>query len=193
MKQLFVCRLTVARNDASRNYIARNFYFLKSLMRFYFYLIFTLANNTTFNYVTIGQLLGATPYDGLNFQEVEKFVTKGGRLKKPGNVTPELFNVIAKCWAQSPQKRPTFKQLVEKLNDFKWMDCSYLPFASTNCTFVLQPAMDIYETKMEELLVSLKRHHCNRGTNNKFSLSYMCDLMKFVFYFSERKCPGSFY
>lgn len=131
---------------------------LSSVGKLQLWVIFVLIflKFDTFNLKDAFFILGATPYPELTcFREIENFVVKGGRLKKPINVSSELFSIMTKCWAQRPQKRPNFRQLVEKLNDFKWMDCAYIPLHSINCVYILQPATDEYETRMEELWVSL--------------------------------------
>merc|ERR1712198_761214 len=52
--------------------------------------------------------LGSTPYPGMPASEVMKRVRDGYRLERPGHCHPELYKIIAKCWAGDMNKRPDF-------------------------------------------------------------------------------------
>lgn len=55
--------------------------------------------------------LGSTPYPGLTAREVMRQVTEGYRLERPDHCRPELYRLLATCWSQDLNKRPTFHQL----------------------------------------------------------------------------------
>ncbi|XP_004347706.2 hypothetical protein CAOG_04955 [Capsaspora owczarzaki ATCC 30864] len=58
---------------------------------------------------------GATPYGTMKAMETLAHVEAGGRLPMPEHCTAELFSLMLSCWDMSPEKRPTFAQLVKAL------------------------------------------------------------------------------
>ena len=54
---------------------------------------------------------GSTPYPGMGAREVMRRVRDGYRLERPGHCHPELYKIIAKCWAGDMNKRPDFTEL----------------------------------------------------------------------------------
>ncbi|KAF2359863.1 Serine-threonine/tyrosine-protein kinase catalytic domain [Trinorchestia longiramus] len=60
--------------------------------------------------------LGATPYPGLTAREVMRQVTEGYRLERPDHCKPELYKLLATCWQQDLNKRPTFHNLKMELS-----------------------------------------------------------------------------
>ncbi|KJE96642.1 hypothetical protein CAOG_010032 [Capsaspora owczarzaki ATCC 30864] len=58
---------------------------------------------------------GATPYGTMKAMETLAYVEAGGRLPRPEHCTAELFSLMLSCWDMSPEKRPTFAQLVKAL------------------------------------------------------------------------------
>lgn len=93
--------------------------------------------------------LGGEPYHNIKeYSKVNEFVGKrGGHLKKPGNVSKPLFEVMERCWVKTPNNRPSFKDLVQKLNDFKWMSSAYIPFDRLDPHFQLPP---VYEPELKK-------------------------------------------
>ncbi|GLH08363.1 Tyrosine kinase receptor Cad96Ca [Gryllus bimaculatus] len=59
--------------------------------------------------------LGSTPYPGLGAREVVRRVRAGGRLERPAHCRPQLYRVMARCWAADPQRRPDFSELKREL------------------------------------------------------------------------------
>jgi len=59
--------------------------------------------------------LGSTPYPGMGAREVMRRVRDGYRLERPGHCHPELYKIIAKCWAGDMNKRPDFTELRQGL------------------------------------------------------------------------------
>lgn len=59
---------------------------------------------------------GATPYPGLTAREVMRQVTEGYRLERPDHCKPELYKLLATCWQQDLNKRPTFHHLKIELS-----------------------------------------------------------------------------
>eukprot|EP00128_Syssomonas_multiformis_P012870 Colp12_sorted_trinity150504_noHs@18691 len=58
------------------------------------------------------------PYEGLKTMQVAIKVTEGMRPPIPPNTPPSFSALINKCWHQSPDERPDFKDILE---DFKVM------------------------------------------------------------------------
>ncbi|XP_077284525.1 anaplastic lymphoma kinase isoform X2 [Arctopsyche grandis] len=59
--------------------------------------------------------LGIMPYTGCANREVMQMVTGGGRLDIPYGCPIEIYRMMCDCWNPSPQDRPTFSQLFERL------------------------------------------------------------------------------
>ncbi|KJE93758.1 tyrosine-protein kinase transforming protein Fes [Capsaspora owczarzaki ATCC 30864] len=58
---------------------------------------------------------GTAPYGPLNGMETLAHVEAGGRLPQPEHCSAEMFSLMLSCWDMSPEKRPTFSQLVKEL------------------------------------------------------------------------------
>ncbi|XP_073844464.1 anaplastic lymphoma kinase isoform X3 [Musca autumnalis] len=59
--------------------------------------------------------LGLMPYTGLPNPEVMQLVTNGGRLGTPPGCPPVIYKIMADCWNPTPEDRPTFSSLLERL------------------------------------------------------------------------------
>lgn len=59
--------------------------------------------------------LGASPYPGMNSQEVINFLQDCYRMDKPKHCSDELYVLMLDCWQVSPQRRPTFTELSQHL------------------------------------------------------------------------------
>lgn len=55
------------------------------------------------------------PYTGLPNPEVMQLVTNGGRLGTPPGCPPVIYKIMADCWNPTPEDRPTFSSLLERL------------------------------------------------------------------------------
>ncbi|KAJ3488650.1 hypothetical protein NLI96_g2678 [Meripilus lineatus] len=51
-------------------------------------------------------LEGHPPFSGIFFAQVVWKVLQGRRCAKPPDVTPELWDLVERCWAHSPKERP---------------------------------------------------------------------------------------
>ncbi|XP_015775536.1 PREDICTED: angiopoietin-1 receptor-like isoform X4 [Acropora digitifera] len=58
---------------------------------------------------------GLKPYPGLTTTELMSELRKGYRLEKPNGCSDEMYQVMMDCWHSNPSLRPTFDQLVERL------------------------------------------------------------------------------
>ncbi|XP_067025155.1 angiopoietin-1 receptor-like [Acropora muricata] len=60
---------------------------------------------------------GLKPYPGLTTTELMSELRKGYRLEKPNGCSAEMYQVMMDCWHSNPGLRPTFNQLVERLEE----------------------------------------------------------------------------
>jgi hypothetical protein len=61
-----------------------------------------------------------TPFAGMKNEEVSKFVKEGGRLEKPTDCSSDLFEVMLKCWSESPSERTSFSKIHHQLKKFNY-------------------------------------------------------------------------
>ncbi|XP_053314630.1 tyrosine-protein kinase Blk [Spea bombifrons] len=61
---------------------------------------------------------GRIPYPGMTNPEVIRNLDQGYRMPCPENCTPELYELMLKCWRQRFEDRPTFEYLQSVLEDF---------------------------------------------------------------------------
>lgn len=59
--------------------------------------------------------MGYMPYPGRGNQEVMQLVTSGGRLEPPANCPGPVYHVMTQCWHATPEERPTFGTILERL------------------------------------------------------------------------------
>ncbi|XP_053962484.1 tyrosine-protein kinase receptor [Anastrepha ludens] len=59
--------------------------------------------------------LGMMPYPGLQNPEVMKLVANGGRLSAPPGCPTEIYRIMADCWNPTPEDRPDFTSLRERI------------------------------------------------------------------------------
>ncbi|CAB3984345.1 fibroblast growth factor receptor 4-like isoform X1 [Paramuricea clavata] len=60
--------------------------------------------------------LGASPYPGMNSQEVVSFLQNGMRMDKPKHCSDELYNLLLDCWQVPTLRRPNFEMLARYLD-----------------------------------------------------------------------------
>ena len=97
----------------------------------------------------------------INFANFVQKIITGSRPKFTDGFTEKMKNLISQCWSQTPQDRPSFKEIFEKLStDFSYFDESidetevldYLDFLKDE-TEVLHPSIPAegYHIKISEL------------------------------------------
>ncbi|EFO89687.1 CRE-VER-3 protein [Caenorhabditis remanei] len=57
--------------------------------------------------------LGGTPYPGMDNLSVVKFVREGHRNTQPEYCHDDIFELMKKCWQESPNDRPTFSECIQ--------------------------------------------------------------------------------
>ncbi|XP_008582044.1 PREDICTED: proto-oncogene tyrosine-protein kinase ROS isoform X1 [Galeopterus variegatus] len=63
--------------------------------------------------------LGHQPYPAHSNFDVLNYVQTGGRLEPPRNCPDDLWNLMTQCWAQEPDRRPTFQKIQDQLQLFR--------------------------------------------------------------------------
>ncbi|XP_047396943.1 tyrosine-protein kinase Srms isoform X3 [Sciurus carolinensis] len=58
---------------------------------------------------------GQGPYEGMSNQETLQQISRGYRLPCPAACPVEVYTLMLRCWKDSPEERPTFAMLWEKL------------------------------------------------------------------------------
>lgn len=61
---------------------------------------------------------GKTPWESYNFEEIKQAISTGIRLSLPSYCDNELKAIIEGCWRFYPQQRPSFRNLLDSLNDY---------------------------------------------------------------------------
>ncbi|XP_067900108.1 macrophage colony-stimulating factor 1 receptor-like isoform X2 [Heterodontus francisci] len=76
--------------------------------------------------------LGSSPYPGIPVDtRFYKLIRSGFQMDRPDSATPELYDIMTRCWNLEPTDRPTFDQIVKLINkqrsDFTVQDYANLP------------------------------------------------------------------
>ena len=61
--------------------------------------------------------MGQSPYHGMSIQEVIQYITCGNVMEKSEEVPTKIYQIMLKCWEQTPEQRPTFIELVGSLSE----------------------------------------------------------------------------
>lgn len=59
--------------------------------------------------------LGATPYPSTSVNELFEVIKRGERMKRPPSCPLNIYEVMETTWQTDPDKRPTFSEIVRKL------------------------------------------------------------------------------
>ncbi|XP_066024509.1 fibroblast growth factor receptor 2 isoform X3 [Pocillopora verrucosa] len=55
--------------------------------------------------------VGGSPYPAINAREIAEKLQQGYRMPKPKHVDEQLYQIMAQCWQENPNDRPTFPSL----------------------------------------------------------------------------------
>ncbi|XP_064601371.1 fibroblast growth factor receptor 2-like [Liolophura sinensis] len=58
--------------------------------------------------------LGGNPYPSVPVEKLFELLREGHRMEKPPYSSPEMYNIMQKCWEQCPTARPSFEALVQE-------------------------------------------------------------------------------
>ncbi|XP_042905664.2 fibroblast growth factor receptor 2 [Parasteatoda tepidariorum] len=82
---------------------------------------------------------GASPYPGITPQRLYNLLKAGYRMTKPDYCPDEVYLLMRQCWRAIPRERPSFKELVLKL-DFVLQDTvEYMDFVPKSKAKLLTP------------------------------------------------------
>ncbi|XP_072019234.1 uncharacterized protein [Amphiura filiformis] len=59
--------------------------------------------------------LGSTPYQDLDKRYIHEYLQAGNRLPQPEGCNNEIYQLMRKCWQETPEQRPTFDELKMQL------------------------------------------------------------------------------
>ncbi|XP_062886847.1 tyrosine-protein kinase Srms [Mobula hypostoma] len=59
---------------------------------------------------------GNDPYERMTNQETVDKVNQGYRMPRPKTCTPDIYDIMLRCWNESEENRPSFSTLTEELN-----------------------------------------------------------------------------
>ncbi|XP_025407805.1 focal adhesion kinase 1 isoform X2 [Sipha flava] len=62
-------------------------------------------------------MMGVKPFQGIKNNDVIGKIENGERLALPPKCPPRLYSLMSQCWSFEPNKRPTFKDVKEVLNE----------------------------------------------------------------------------
>ncbi|GAB0096452.1 Tyrosine-protein kinase receptor torso [Sergentomyia squamirostris] len=63
--------------------------------------------------------LGGNPYPSVPTNRLLKLLKSGYRMERPGNCTSLLYDLMLSCWRTNPHERPTFSDIVTKIEQLK--------------------------------------------------------------------------
>ncbi|XP_073256390.1 platelet-derived growth factor receptor alpha-like isoform X1 [Porites lutea] len=70
--------------------------------------------------------LGGVPYPTLTNSELYRLLGTGYRMERPDMCSDDVYELMADCWKEEPRSRPSFYQLIEKLEVIMERDAPYL-------------------------------------------------------------------
>lgn len=60
---------------------------------------------------------GRVPYPRISLTDVSEWIEEGNRMDRPDNCPDPMFNLMTSAWQWEAQARPTFREILLKLND----------------------------------------------------------------------------
>lgn len=98
--------------------------------------------------------LGGTPYPSVPIEKLFQLLRDGHRMEKPQGCSDKLYELMRDCWNQSPYTRPTFTELVDRL-DYHLLDASEEEYLDLSI-----PVLDTPPSSSEsESSLSFAAHH----------------------------------
>ncbi|XP_027052583.1 angiopoietin-1 receptor-like, partial [Pocillopora damicornis] len=69
--------------------------------------------------------MGGIPYPGIRNRELLRLLKSGYRMEKPAICSDELYELMLDCWRVDPEERPSFKQLITRIEEMMTRDTPY--------------------------------------------------------------------
>ncbi|CAH3141391.1 unnamed protein product [Porites evermanni] len=86
--------------------------------------------------------LGGSPYPLLNNAEVMSLLRTGHRLEKPDLCSDNFYAFMMECWKQNPDERPSFQELVGRLEGTMTEQVEYLDLKQLDETKAYYPVQE---------------------------------------------------
>eukprot|EP01118_Nematostelium_gracile_P017720 TRINITY_DN7664_c0_g1_i2.p1 TRINITY_DN7664_c0_g1~~TRINITY_DN7664_c0_g1_i2.p1 ORF type:complete len:274 (-),score=63.25 TRINITY_DN7664_c0_g1_i2:46-867(-) len=103
---------------------------------------------------------GTRPYLEMENPEVLKYVLAGKKLMKPENCNGEVWQIVVECFDHDPEKRPTFEDILKRLQTQFGQSLSSMKMS------FLKPTQIEYETS-----ANIRRAYSNSRTNSVESIN----------------------
>lgn len=65
--------------------------------------------------------LGDAPYPEVGVDFLKEYLESGKRMEKPLSCGPDFYDLMHRCWNAEPEKRPTFKEILQKLKQIDYL------------------------------------------------------------------------
>ncbi|XP_070542318.1 uncharacterized protein [Ptychodera flava] len=69
---------------------------------------------------------GETPYPGMSAAKVVNAVKEGYRMARPDDCPQSMYQIMTRCWAENPEERPTFTDLIQDFNQLLSQFAEYI-------------------------------------------------------------------
>lgn len=63
---------------------------------------------------------GLVPYPKISIADIYTFLEEGGRMERPPSCPPKVYQLMRRCWEWDPERRPTFKEIRQELDDLSY-------------------------------------------------------------------------
>ncbi|XP_022784868.1 mast/stem cell growth factor receptor Kit-like [Stylophora pistillata] len=95
------------------------------------YSIFTIKSDVWSYGILLWEMatMGSVPYPTLTNSEVCRVLKTGFRMERPDMCSDEVYGLMTECWRQEPTTRPSFSQLIERLELIISKDTPYFDFS----------------------------------------------------------------
>ncbi|XP_072041375.1 tyrosine kinase receptor Cad96Ca-like [Amphiura filiformis] len=60
--------------------------------------------------------LGARPYPDMGTRVISSEIQQGYRMPRPEHCVQQLYDIMSACWASNPHERPTFAEIIRKID-----------------------------------------------------------------------------
>lgn len=91
---------------------------------------------------------GGFPYPTVGNHELLVYLSSGQRLQRPENCSEHLYELMKHCWAENPEDRPCFADIVSKLEPANQR--IYVDFNDLGPHYVFPPTSENMRAKNQQ-------------------------------------------